>query len=324
MKQTNKIVLFLATALFLLAGCAGQLDKKKQSFENHGVSYEMQLPSGWKEDQEHKLNYGLQTDFSAEDTKSNSYLFITSTPVAYVDQKGFGEATREKLKERYNYKKAKDIYMKEFKVGSYPTYKYTLNTKFEEKIVWAHFYYIWTEHGFVQMTFYSADDNSYKKRSVKIDAAVDTFKEVSFDETKSKQVQEKQKKEEGDIVTIENNEIKMEITAVRQVTGENKQKLLAIRYTFSNLNKNSVQPAIWKELVTAKQNEVELPVGKLPEDTTLLDVLDLVKTQSEVVQKGDSLESVVLYELSDNSTVELSYSKEAFPDIKPTRVVVPE
>ncbi|WP_430602841.1 hypothetical protein IGJ02_000149 [Enterococcus sp. DIV0724b] len=324
MKKITTITLSIVTILFFLSGCTKILDKTKQQFQNKGVSYEMQLPAAWKPDKEVKNDYRLQTIFSAEDMKSNSYLFIITSPVKEVTQKGFGEQTRKKLQERYNYKKLKDVYMKKFKVGNYPAYKYTLNTKYDEKSVWAHFYYIWTEHGFVQMTFYSADDNSYEKRSEKIDSAVATFKETGFDEKEAEQEQELQKKEEGDVVTIANDELKIETTAVRRVTGVDKKKFLAIRYTFTNLSEKAIQPSVWGKWVTAKQGGQTLSLGNLPEDTSFLDIKELVATQSKEVQQGESVESVVLYELSDTSTVELSFSQDVFPGQEPTRVVVPE
>ncbi|WP_086314602.1 hypothetical protein A5821_002185 [Enterococcus sp. 7F3_DIV0205] len=324
MKKRKAFYLAIIVVVFFLSGCGQSLDKKKQAFTDRGISYELQLPSGWKVDKGTNDEYSLHTPFSAEDTKSNSYLFIITAPVMEVDRKEFGEQTREKLKERYKYKKAKDIYMKELKINNNPAYKYTLNTIYNEKSVWAHFYYIWTEHGFVQLTFYSADDNSYKKRSEIIDASVGTFKEVSYDKENAEKDEEEQKKEEGDVITIENDEIKMETTAVRQLTGANHKKLLAIRYTFTNLSTKPMQPSVWKDLVTAKQNDKALSFGSLPEGTSLLDVKDLMSTQTKEVKEGESVESVVLYELSDQSTVELSFSQEAFSGQGPTRVVVPK
>lgn len=324
LKQIKRIVLFFPAILLLLVGCTGTLDENTQRFEDQGVSYEMQLPAGWKKDKEQNYDYGLETAFSAEDKNTDSYLFISTIPVAEVKQKEFGEETRKKIKERYKYKTVKDVYMKEYKVGNYLTYKYTVHTNYKEKPVWAHFYYIWTDNGFVQMTFYSADDNSFKKRSKQIEAAVETFKEVGFNKKKAKKSKENQKKEEGDVVTIENNDLKMEITAVRKVKGENNKELLAIRYAFTNQNEKSTEPSIWKEFVTAKQADNLLPIGQLPKDYEFLDVKELAETQTVPVKKGESVESVVLYELVDQSTVELTYAQEAFPDKQPTRVVVPE
>ncbi|OEH80796.1 DUF5067 domain-containing protein [Enterococcus rivorum] len=317
-------ILLLGVAIFLLSGCTQKLDKAKQSFDHQGISYEMQLPGGWKRDKEVRSDYGLQTVLSAEDTKSNSYLFITSIPVKEVQYKGFGEETREKIKERYNYKKTEDVYMKEIKIGDAPAYKYTVNTSYKDKSVWAHLYYIWTEHGFVQMTFYSADDNSYEKRSEIIDEAVATFKEVDFDETKAQKGLIDQEKEEGDVITIENKKLKMETTGVRQITGTDNKKLLAIRYTFTNLALEAVQPAVWKEYVVAKQNEKPLRFGELPEDTSFLDVKELVMAQSKELKQGEQVESVVLYELLDKSRIELSFSQEEFPEKEPVGVVIPE
>lgn len=324
MNKKRTILLSFVAILFFLAGCSKELEPNKEKFSAKGVSYEMQLPGGWKADEVSNSNYGIQTIFSAEDSKSNSYLFITTTPVAEVAQDGFGEQTRKKLQERYKYKNLEDVYMKELKVGDAPAYKYTLNTVYKEKSVWAHFYYIWTKDSFVQMTFYSADDNAYEKRSEKIDASVATFREVSFDEKEAESAQESEEKSEGDIVTIENDELKMETTAVRRITGAQGENLLAIRYSFTNLSGEPVQPSIWADLVTAKQNGEPLSIGTLPEDTSLLDVKELAATQIETVQKNETVESVVLYELLDDSTVELNFSQEAFPEQKAIGVVVPK
>ncbi|WP_271493096.1 DUF5067 domain-containing protein [Enterococcus sp. 5H] len=324
MNKKRTILLSFVAILFFLAGCSKELEPNKEKFSARGVSYEMQLPGGWKADEVSNSNYGIQTIFSAEDSKSNSYLFITTTPVAEVEQDGFGEQTRKKLQERYKYKNLEDVYMKELKVGDAPAYKYTLNTVYKEKSVWAHFYYIWTKDSFVQMTFYSADDNAYEKRSEKIDASVATFREVSFDEKEAESAQESEEKSEGDIVTIENDELKMETTAVRRITGAQGENLLAIRYSFTNLSGEPVQPSIWADLVTAKQNGEPLSIGTLPEDTSLLDVKELAATQIETVQKNETVESVVLYELLDDSTVELNFSQEAFPEQKAIGVVVPK
>lgn len=324
MNKKGTMLLSFVAILFFLAGCSKELETNKEKFSAKGVSYEMQLPGGWQADEVSNSNYGIQTIFSAEDSKSNSYLFINTTPVAEVAQDGFGEQTRKKLQERYKYKNVEAVYMKELKVGDAPAYKYTLNTVYNEKSVWAHFYYIWTENSFVQMTFYSADDNAYEKRSEKIDASVATFKEVSFDEKEAETAQASEEKGEGDIVTIENGELKMETTAVRRITGAQGKNLLAIRYSFTNLSAEPVQPSVWADLVTAKQNGEPLAIGTLPEDTSLLDVKDLAQTQTEVVQKNETVESVVLYALSDDSTVELNFSQDAFPGQKAVGVVVPK
>lgn len=324
MKRRNSIGSVFILTLFFLTGCGSQLEKTVQHISDKGVSYDWQLPSGWQADKQVNTEFGLQTMFSAEDTKSNSFVFVTTVPVGEVRQKNFGEQTRKKLKERYKYKQEKDIYMKKIKIGTAPAFKYTLNTTFREKSVWAHFYYIWTEHGFIQMTFYSADDNAYKKRSEKIDASAATFKETKFNEAEALKEQESEKREAGDVITFKNDTVKMETTAVRQITGMNSTKLLAIRYTFTNLAKEPVSPVVWSDYVTAKQNNQVLTEGKLPADTSLLDVKSLVTAQLKQIKQGESVESVVLYELVDKSSIELSVPQTDFPGMKPARVMVPE
>ncbi|MGX7150137.1 DUF5067 domain-containing protein [Enterococcus ureasiticus] len=325
MKRKNVISIFLLVTIILIAGCGEKLSEKKKEFEGQGISYEMQLPTNWEVDKEDKSNeYGLQTVFSAEDKKSNSNMFVAITPVKDVPHQGFSKKTREQFKKRYGYKNIKDVYMKEFKVNGKPASKYTLYTMFNEKKVWAHLYYIWTDNGFVQVTFYSADDNKYEKRSEVIDASIETLVEVGFDTKKAKKAQEKQVEEEGDIVTLENAQMKIQMTATRKVTGKDKKDLLAIRYTFTNLQPEPAAPSVVDALITAKQKDKQLDLGSLPEDTTFLDVKDLENTHNEMVSQGKSVESVLFFELNDKTPVELMYSQDAFPGTKSTMAVVPE
>ncbi|OJG25618.1 hypothetical protein RU98_GL000859 [Enterococcus caccae] len=318
------MICLLGLSIFLLIGCTQKLAKNKQQIEDKGISYEFQLPAGWETSKAGYNEYGLQAAFNAEDKKSNSYVFISSVPVKDVPQKDFGKQTREKLKKRYHYKDIEGIYMKKITVNKAPAYKYTLNTTYKEKSVWAHLYYIWTKHGFVQLTYYSADDNSYKKRSKIIDESVATFKETGFDEGAAEVAKNEQREEEGDVISIINHDIKMETTGVRQVTGENQKKLLAIRYTFTNLMDTPIQPVVWNDYVTAKQNGNILSIGKLSADSNLLDLKELINNQSKEVKRGEAIETTVLYELKDMSNIELSFSQDAFPGEKAVEVVIPQ
>lgn len=324
MKQKTSWFLLLICLSLFFAGCSNKLSKEAQTFSEKGSTFSINLPKNWEEDKNFKAHFGLQAVLGAEDKKSNSYMFILTTPVEEVTEKNFGEETRKKLAERYNYKKADDIYMSELKIDDKPAYKYTLNTYYKEKSVWAHLYYIWTEHNFVQMIFYSADDGSYQKRAEIIDESALTFKETKFDQKKQDQISKEEEQDEGDIVTVENADMKISISASRYMTGKDEEELLAIRYTFTNLKQEPVAPNMWQEVISATQDGKELTIGTLPEDTPFLDVKSLVEKQAEPVSTGESSDSVVVYKINNSDEVTLSFSQEAFPEQESYQVVVPK
>lgn len=189
--KSKKYIWPLFFVLLMLIGCSEKLDEKEHSFEGQGTSYTIQLPSkNWKKENEAEdvisKKYGAKTLFSAADAKSNSYMFVSATPVYEVNYQNFAKETRKKLSQRYGYKQEKDIYMKELKIDGHNAVKYTLATSFEQKDVWAHLYYIWEDHEFLQVVYYSADDNGYKKRSLLIDDSIESLKKTDFDAKKEK------------------------------------------------------------------------------------------------------------------------------------------
>lgn len=118
--------------------------------------------------------------------------------------------------------------------------------------------------------------------------------------------------------------MKVAITAVRRVPVKDEKDLFAVRYTFTNLQEGAVTPEEFMSLITAKQKNKELAPRSLSEDTPFVDVNELAENRTKEIEQGDSIESVILYELDDTTPVELSFSQEAFPGKESTTAVVPE
>lgn len=151
--------------------------EKKESFEGKGIEYTFQLPSTWEKSLDYKVTYSNEAIFGAKDTKSNSTLVVMAERKESMDLTDFGNRIRKELKKQYNYKDEADIFMKEFNVGKYKGYKYTLDTTFDKRESWLHLYYIETAHGMVQLNYYSAKDGNYEKRAEIIDDSARSVKE---------------------------------------------------------------------------------------------------------------------------------------------------
>ncbi|WP_348921133.1 DUF5067 domain-containing protein [Enterococcus rotai] len=318
----KKNVIYIAICLlFVLAGCSGGVSKEKETFKGQGSTFKMSLPKGWVKDKDYQTRHGANAVYGAEDKKSNSFMYVSVTPVDEVEKKGFGDKNKKDLQSLYGLKNEKSIYIEEIKINDSPAYTYTLKSIYKDKKVWTHLYYTWTEHGFVQIVYYSADDNNYKKRYEWIDEAVKTLKETNYDEEEAKVEKEKNK---VDVRIVQNSQMKVEITAVRPLEFEKNIKVMAIRYSFTNLSEQMLKPSKFSTLVNAKQDNQSLEVVELPKETSLLDVNELVENGEKDVKKGEQIESVMFYQLNSDADVTLEFSQSDFPKESVETIVVPK
>lgn len=321
MKTMYKKIFFVALFLVLLTGCSDVLSKDKEVFSGQGVSYAFRLPATWKESSNVQETYNRQAVYGAEDTKSNSHLFVLTYLKKEVDRDDFAKKTRLELQKRYNYKELSGVYMKEYKINQHKAIKYTLNTKFKEKDVWAHFYYVETEHGFVEMIFYSANDGEYKKRSEIIDASVETLVETEAKTVDSTVGESETEDESGDTIEVKNERMTIVIDGVMKLPDGDKKSLMIIRYQVTNSGDAPLVPNDCQQLIKATQNEKVLAQGTISEENPELDVKDLVKNGTKSINKGETIEAALVYELStDDQQVLLNFSKEEFKD-QPARMI---
>ncbi|EOH92450.1 hypothetical protein UAW_03115 [Enterococcus haemoperoxidus ATCC BAA-382] len=311
----KKYIGWVIILLIFISGCSAKLSEKKESFSGKGITYSVQLPSTWEKSLDYKVTYSNEALFGAKDTKSNSTLMIMAERKDLIDRTDFGERIRKELQKQYNYKKASDIFMKEFNVGKYKGYKYTLDTTFNKRDSWLHLYYIETAHGMVQLNYYSAKDGNYEKRAKIIDESARSVKEI---EDKGAKTDE----EEGNIV-FENDTLNLALTGVMNVTGEADQKVLALRYTVTNKAKDqSIKANKWDETIQVTQNGVILAQGNLAKNNSILDIPKLMAQKEEELPAGGSLEGVTLYELKEEGDVLLVPNKTIFKDAKDIPIVV--
>ena len=302
-------ILFLMLS-FLFAGCSAKLAEEESSFEGKGIHYNFQLPSTWNTTNDFQTVYSQQAVFGATDTKSNSSLFITVERKDKVELTNFGENMRKEVASLYGYKKADDVYMKEFKLKGKKAYKYTVKTKFAKRTVWLHLYYIETESGMVRFDFYSADDGQYEKRAEIIDRSV-----RSLEEGKDLGEETSEDEEDSEIV-FENDTVTLKLVGIMQIDGEDAKQLAALRYTITNKGAATISANFWEEQIQVKQQEEHLENGQLPKDTAVLDLSKLIGRKKEIIATNETVEAVSLYELKDMSNLKLIPSKKLFSETK--------
>ncbi|MFD2305197.1 DUF5067 domain-containing protein [Enterococcus termitis] len=312
----KRIMIPIVLLLIVFSGCSAKLADKEESFKAKGIEYTIQLPSTWETTTDFKVKYSNEAVFGAQDTKSNSTLVVMGERKETVElDDDFGKRMRKELKTQYNYDKESEIYMKEFKIGKYKGFKYTLDTMFEKRSTWLHLYYIETEHGFLQLNYYSANDGGHEKRAEIIDQSARSVKEIADSGNESSA--------ESEEVVFKNETVSIELTGVMNLEGEGDKKLLALRYTVKNTSeKTAVTAGLWDEAIQVTQQGKELKEGKLPKSNTILDIPKLIEQKKNEIQVGKTGESVSLYELTDTSDVTLVPSKDLFVDAKEVPIVV--
>ena len=308
--KMKKVIFGLFFLLVTISGCAASLSKRVDTFESDGISYEIQLPNSWEKKDGFENKYSKEIIFGAEDKKSNSKLLVMAQRKKKMEfNDSFGKEMKKKLAKQYGYQKVDEIYMDEFSIGKNKGFKYTLDTMFDEKESWLHLYYIETENSIVQLNFYSAKDGSYKERAKIIDESAKSIKETAdagpTDETSD------------ETFLFKNDDFSIQVTGVLTIKGTENTNLLALKYSVNNTdNKEDLTPMIWTQAIEVKQGDSILETVELPKNNAVLEVSELFEKRFEKISVGNSLESVVLYQLKDTSNVLLIPSEKVFPNSK--------
>lgn len=288
----------------LFGGCSAEtLEKDSKTVEGEGITYTFRLPKGWKKQENFQDRYGRQAVFGSEDTRSNSGMFILIFSKDKIDRAGFGEETRKELAQKNGYQEVNDVYMKEYKINEVPAYKYTFETKFNGKKMWAHFYCIFSENGVIQLMFYSADDANYKKRVERIDEAVSTVKETGFDQTNVSS----EANENRDEITLNHNQFVVTMTGIAKISSDIKQPLLVIRYEYKNKSGEKKIPHHWADFIQVKQENQLLQEANFPTKSKAYEIKELVENSNQEVLPNETIQGVLLYELRSTETVQMTF-----------------
>lgn len=324
MKKKISLLFLLTFCFVLLIGCSEKLSDKKESFEGQGISYQFQLPAKWNKVDSFQNTFNKQAVFGAEDTKSNSTMFIMTYLKSSVDLKDFASKTRQDLKKRYGYKESDDLYMKEYKINKNKAIKYTLFTTNQGKEVWAQLYYVETEHGFVEFIFYSSNDGDYKKRSVIIDESVETLVETENKANGETTNSTESETSSGDTVEVKNDKLTFTIDGVMTLVEDDKNKKLVLRYQLTNLSDDKVIPKEIQSYITATQKGNKLEQAKISESNEDLDLMELATASEKALAKGETNEGIWVFSIQDTSDVVLTFDQEQFKDGKPQTIYLPE
>ena len=293
-------VLLLFFGLGVMAGCQSEpISKEKQTIEGEGVTYTFQLPSGWHSVENYEETYGRLAVFGAEDSRSKSGMSIQIAPIDSVEEEGFGANVRKEIAQKNGYSKTEDVYMKEYEVNGAPAYKYTFETTFQGKKTWAHYYTIFSEHGFIQLLFYSTKDNRSEERVKDIDASVLTLKETGYEaptETESSS---------DDQIQLNSETAEVTITGLATTEGEEDETLLVLRYQVTNKGDQPLEARQWGDTITLEQEGKELPSTTLPKETSSYELIELEKKGLEAIASGGTGEGILLYMLESSEIAKL-------------------
>ncbi|PZL77511.1 hypothetical protein CI088_01540 [Enterococcus plantarum] len=300
-------IVFIVFILMVTVGCSKEtLSKEETTVEGKGLTYTFTLPSGWEKQDYFKQIYGDSAVFGAEDTRSNSNMAVMIVSKEAVTEEGFGERTRKELAAKNGYKNEKDVFFVQDTINGNEVFKYTFETTFNDKSVWAHFYSLFSEHGVIQFLYYSADDSSYEKRVKIIDQSIKTVKETNFNQKKAEDDATKQQKDE---VHFSTDAYDVSIIGLGTLKDEKGQPLVALRYTYTNKQKDPTEANGWGKDITLTQAGQLLTQKTLSKDTINYDIFRLQEASRTIVEKDKRVEGVLLYQLNGQASLTLTLNK---------------
>lgn len=308
MKNSKKILIsgLVIFMLFLVVGCSkNKLSDEMTKVEGKGATYTFRLPSSWKKQADFKSLYGTQAVYGAEDTVSNSNMAVVIVSKDDIEKEGFGEKTRKDLAIQNGYQDEKDVYFVQKKINGNEVFKYSFETMFNNKKVWAHYYSIFTEHAVIQFLYYSAQDSSYEDRIKIIDQSIETVKEVRYSAEKA---EEEAKKSQKDEVSFSSDEYEVDIIGLG-ILKDNDDELVALRFSYKNKTSEAQQANVWVQDTVLKQAGNELTETTLPKDSVNYDIVRLQESAESSVPKGESKEGVLLYKVNGQATISLSLAE---------------
>ena len=316
-------LIFGSLLLLLATGCQKEpLSEEKQTVQGQGLTYTFQLPADWQPIQNYEDTYGRLAVFGAEDTRSKSGMSVILFPKDRATEEGFGEKTRTELAQKNGYANEEDVYMKEYEVNGSPAYKFTFETTFQGKKMWAHYYSIFSDHGIIQLLFYSSQDSQYEERIKDIDASVLTVKETDFDQSQAEEQAGGQAAEDQIQLTV--GEAEIQITGLGTTSGAEGHTLLVLKYQVSNQGAQTVVANQWSSQISIEQGGKALPPATLPADSPSYELTALeTKGQAEVAP-GETGEGILLYTLENTETAgTLRLGAEATSDQHEYPLVIP-
>lgn len=305
MKQLKGII--FCTLLFLLTGCAQQaLSGEKAYFSKEGVEYSFNLPDGWKGQEDYQEEYNEAAVFGAEDTTSNSYMFIRVRDRADLKQQALEQKAKKLVKESFGV----DHVPAENVGGDDPVaLRFSFKYVFKQKPVWVSAYYVLQKQQVVEYIFYTPQDNQENKRTKVFDQSVATLalESATKKSTTSEQASEKKNK-------MENDSYVFDLTSYKVISENNQQNLLIVRYVFKNKTDVKTAANLWETLVTAGQDGKTLNSSPITEHTQAADLSYLLENGRQLIGKNDSIESAVVYQLAGHSLTDITFSfdKEQF------------
>lgn len=309
--KNKRIILLL---LLLLVGCSKQgLSSEKSNFSSEGVSGTVQLPESWESVTNYRQKFNEAAIFGAEDTKTNSYLFIRLKKNARQAQETLDELSLSILKKTFQMSEADFEKLNDL---SYPTIRYSFDYRFEKKTVKAIVYYQQVANDLIEYIFYSAQDNQLPQRIQQFDQTVATSV-IQKVESKSSDHEATGKR------VLETDQYSFNLTSYKVIPQTENHSLVIIRFVFTNKGPKLQAATLWQSVIQATQAEQPLAISTITDFKEVPDLNYLVENSHKKLNKGDALESAIVYELNDKTKADITLTLIDPQAKEPKQFIVP-
>ncbi|MGL4698011.1 DUF5067 domain-containing protein [Enterococcus larvae] len=314
MKKRLSIFLWFGLISVLLTACQkGELNQESETFSADGSEYSIQIPEGWKVEDDYKEVFNEAAVFGVEDQNSRSVLFIRAQKSEPITEAELLEQTEKELSAYYKLETGEQ---ESFEVEGYPAIHYLMPSVYEKKAVWLDIYYIVTENHIINLQCYRPRDNSAEKQQQLIRESVDSLIQVSSRE--SEKSEEDSQSEPEVTRQLENERLSVRITGSK-VTDQQ----LILRYVITNKTEAPLSPLDeWEELFTVTEGTEKLSVVKQLE-TADDELRYLIEQSSQQIAAGKSMECAVVYDLhSEKQTITVQADADKIDGSTPMQLTI--
>lgn len=324
MRSHKKVIFigFFLSVLLVISGCSkNKLSDDTTKVEGKGTTYSFRLPATWEKQAAFQSIYGSQAVYGAEDTRSKSNMAVVIVSKDQIEEEGFGEKTRKSLAAQNGYDNEEGVFFAQDEINGNKVFKYTFETVFQGKKMWAHYYSIFSEHAVIQFLYYSAQDSSYEDRVNIIDKSIETVKEVSYSqEDADKEAAE----EKGDEISFSTDAYEVTIIGLGSLNDQDNQKLVALRFNYTNKTDAPQAANSWVKDVTLTQANLPLTTTKLPDDSSNYEIVRLQQAAEASVGKGETKEGVLLYKTNGDASIDFVLGKDVQSDQSEYSLQIPK
>lgn len=286
MKQMTQLII-LCFFLLTSVGCQKyDLMNEEEQFSTDGSSFSFRLPSGWQVEKDYKEVFNEAALFGAEDTNSRSVMFIRAQKSEQLNEQQLVTQTKTALKQYYL---VDEVEEETFQIANFSAVYYPLKSVYDNRAVWLDNYFIATETHVVEFLFYRPRQGGTEGQQEIIRQSVETLKQL---ETTASSEEKREEITEQKVTT---DMLSIQLTG-HKIQGDK----LILRYVLTNNSEKQLIPLKeWEELMEVTEAGSLLDITKVTDESDS-ELTYLQERSSQRLPAGDSVETVVVYELQQD------------------------